>query len=120
MTMFNWNNTSKNNPGFIQDIILRAKLIYYLMGDKRISGWLKMLPVGAFVYLISPLDFPLGPIDDAAVIGLASYLFIELCPANVVQEYLQKLGLSNATRRNPKMDEELIIDGEIVETDDKK
>jgi hypothetical protein len=81
---------------------------------------LKLLPIGSLIYLIVPLDVP-GSIDDALVIWLASYFFIELCPPEVVQEHLEAL---NATRKvmdnyketaQPTQGE--IIDGEIVDGD---
>jgi len=113
--------TLSQNGGFFQDVSLRIKLILRLLGDSRISPLLKVLPIGSLVYLLMP-DIAPGPIDDAAVIWLATYLFVELCPPNVVQEHLEAL---NATRKvmdsyqetsQPDMHGE-IIDGEIVESD---
>jgi hypothetical protein len=113
--------TLSQNGGFFQDVSLRIKLILRLLGDSRVSPALKVLPIGSLVYLLMP-DIAPGPIDDAAVIWLATYLFVELCPPNVVQEHLEAL---NATRKvmdsyqetsQPDMHGE-IIDGEIVESD---
>ena len=113
--------TLSQNGGFFQDISLRIKLILRLLGDSRVSPLLKVLPIGSLVYLLMP-DIAPGPIDDAAVIWLATYLFVELCPPHVVQEHLEAL---NATRKvmdsyqetsQPDMHGE-VIDGEIVESD---
>ena len=113
--------TLSQNGGFFQDVSLRIKLILRLLGDSRVSPLLKVLPIGSLVYLLMP-DIAPGPIDDAAVIWLATYLFVELCPPNVVQEHLEAL---NATRKvmdsyqetsQPDMHGE-VIDGEIVESD---
>jgi hypothetical protein len=113
--------TISQNGGFLQDLTLRIKLILRLMGDSRVSPLLKLLPVGSLAYLVIP-DIAIGPIDDAAVIWLATYLFVELCPPAVVQEHLEAL---NATRKvmdnyqetyQPDQPGE-IIDGEIVESD---
>ena len=80
---------------------------------------LKVLPIGSLVYLVMP-DIAPGPIDDAALIWLATYLFVELCPPDVVQEHLDAL---KATRKvmdsyqetsQPEAQGE-IIDGEIVD-----
>jgi uncharacterized membrane protein YkvA (DUF1232 family) len=110
------------NGGFIQDLTLRFKLILRLLGDSRVSPLLKLLPIGSLVYLVVPLDVLIGPIDDAAVIWLATYLFVELCPPEVVQEHLDAL---NATRNVMDSYQETsqsgmhddVIDGEIVESD---
>ncbi|MBA4420585.1 MAG: hypothetical protein C0391_05510 [Anaerolinea sp.] len=120
MTKIPVNNMVPSNPGFLQDLILRAKLIYRLMRDKRVSPLLKVLPIGAILYLIIPLDVAIGPFDDAAVLGLASYLFVELCPDAVVQEHSRALRLSNKTMKDAKIDEELVIDGEFVESNEEK
>lgn len=109
------------NGGFFQDLTLRLKLIMRLLGDGRVNPLLKLLPIGSLVYLIVP-DIAPGPIDDAAVIWLATYLFVELCPPNVVQEHLDGL---KATRKvmdsyqeTSQPDEQgEVIDGEIIDGD---
>ncbi len=109
------------NRGFFQDLTLRIKLILRLLGDGRVNPLLKLLPIGSLIYLVVP-DIVPGPIDDAAVIWLATYLFVELCPPNVVQEHLEAL---NATRKVMDSYQEtsqdagqgIVIDGEIVEDD---
>ena len=76
--------------GVINDLTLRIKLILRLMGDPRVSPFLKILPIGSLIYLIFP-DLVPGPLDDAIVIWLGSYLFVELCPQQVVQEHMTAL-----------------------------
>ena len=105
--------------GIFQELSLRIKLILKLLGDKRVNPLLKILPVGSLIYLVMP-DIAPGPIDDAALIWLATYLFVELCPPGVVQEHLETL---KATRKVMDSYEETsqaggqgeIIDGEIVD-----
>lgn len=91
---------SIQNPqsGFFQDLILQAKLILRLMGDREVPFLLKLLPVGALIYLVSPVDlFPgltlpvIGVLDDAAVIWLGFTLFVSLCPDHVVQRHREAL-----------------------------
>ena len=74
----------------LEDVTLRIKLILRLMGDSRVSIFLKVLPVVSLVYLVFP-DLVLGPIDDMAIIWLGAYLFVELCPPEVVQEHINAL-----------------------------
>jgi len=74
-------------PGWLKGISNHAKLIARLMGDRRVNPVLKLLPIGALVYLVVPTDvMPLLPFDDAAVIWAGTALFVELCPADVVAE----------------------------------
>lgn len=83
---------------FLQDLILQFKLILRLMGDRRVNFFLKLLPVAALVYLVSPVDFfpalvlPLiGALDDAAIVWIGVSLFTALCPEDVVREHMNAL-----------------------------
>jgi uncharacterized membrane protein YkvA (DUF1232 family) len=78
------------SSGFITELVLRIKLIWRLMMDKRVNLFLKALPVFSVIYLINPIDLP-TPLDDAAIIGLGFTLFIALCPQYIVQEHLNNL-----------------------------
>jgi uncharacterized membrane protein YkvA (DUF1232 family) len=83
--------------GMVRDFLNRLKLILKLMGDRRVSPWVKLVPIGALAYLISPIDLIMGipgidALDDAAVLWIGSTLFVELCPPEVVREHMQELG----------------------------
>jgi len=83
--------------GMTRDFVDRLKLILKLMGDSRVSPWVKLIPIGAIAYLISPIDIIMGipgiaALDDAAILWIGSNLFVELCPPDVVQEHRQNLG----------------------------
>ena len=89
---------SSQNSGIFQDLILRIKLILRLIGDKRINFLLKLLPIGAIIYVVSPVDLipglalpVIGALDDAAVLWLGTTLFVSLCPDEVVQEHMNAL-----------------------------
>ena len=85
---------NNQNKGFYQELILRLKLILRLMGDRRVNFILKLLPVAAAIYIISPVDLipgavipVIGALDDALVFWLGTTLFVSLCPDEVVQEH---------------------------------
>ncbi len=110
--------------GFFNDITLRIKLLLRLVGDGRVNPLLKLLPIGSLVYLVVP-DIAPGPIDDAAVIWLATYLFVELCPPAVVQEHLEALKATRLVMDSYKETSQPgtsgeIIDGEIVDGENKE
>lgn len=74
--------------GGIIDLTTRnLRLIWRLLMDKRVNPLLKLLPVGALVYFVAPDFLPLNPIDDAVLLWLGSYLFLELCPPELVEEH---------------------------------
>lgn len=105
--------------GFLNGITKRVKLIGRLMVDRRVNPLLKLLPIGALIYLIVPTDLmPLLPFDDAAVLWLGAYLFIEMCPQAIVQEHMCAIEAESSL----KMDETPVqttpgevIDGEFRE-----
>lgn len=90
------------NPqgGVVRNVLNQLKLIFRLMGDSRVNLFAKIVPLGAFAYLLFPFDavsLPIiGVVDDAALIWLSSYIFTELCPPEVVAEHVKALA-GNAT-----------------------
>ncbi|MGA9531916.1 MAG: hypothetical protein WBR18_04300 [Anaerolineales bacterium] len=82
----------------------RVKLIVRLLKDSRVSPLVKLLPLGSLIYLLVP-DLAPGPLDDAAIIWIGSYLFVELCPPEIVQEHMDEL--------------EAVIDGEWRDLDER-
>jgi uncharacterized membrane protein YkvA (DUF1232 family) len=108
--------------GFIQNLLMQVKLILRLMGDKRVNFLLKLLPVGALIYLISPIDLlpgavlpVVGALDDAAVVWLGATLFVTLCPDEIVQEHmnaLKKVVSGNWRDATPQNETDEVIDAE--------
>jgi uncharacterized membrane protein YkvA (DUF1232 family) len=91
-------NLSPQNQGFFNGLFTQLRLIWRLMRDKRVNKFAKLIPIAAFIYLISPFDFipaialpVIGVLDDAAIVWLASSAFIALCPDDVVEEHRNAL-----------------------------
>lgn len=101
--------------GVVRNILNQLKLIFRLMGDRRVSFFAKLIPIGTFVYLVSPIDavsLPvIGVVDDAALLWLGSYIFTELCPPEVVEEHMKSL----AGNMSPKDVNDDVVDGETSE-----
>jgi hypothetical protein len=76
--------------GVFFDLVTRLKLIVRLLADRRVSPFIKIIPIGSMFYFIFP-DLAPGPIDDAAIIWLGAYVFVELCPPDVVEEHMAAL-----------------------------
>jgi len=97
-------------PGFVSDIILKVRLTINLLKDKRISPLFKLIPALCLVYLIVPLDFLFGPVDDAVIIYLGMDWFISLCPVDIVNEYTEQI------KGNPDKKEQVdIVEAEFKE-----
>lgn len=106
--------------GVIHETMNHLKLIFRLMGDSRVSVFAKIIPLGALLYLVSPVDaifaIPIvSGLDDAAILWLSSYVFTELCPPDVVQEH-QKALLSNLDSSSTNDD---VVDAEATDISDK-
>jgi uncharacterized membrane protein YkvA (DUF1232 family) len=113
--------TVSPQSGMIHGLVVRAKLVLRLLADARVSPWAKLIPIGALIYVISPVDLIMGipgldAIDDAAVVGLGYYFFIEMCPPAVVQEHLHAL----EGESNPKTAEDDVIDAEAKDVTEKQ
>ena len=86
-----------DNANELRGLKNQIKLILRLMGDQRVNPVLKFLPVVSVLYLVFP-DFLPGPFDDAVIIGLGLYTFVELCPNDVVDEHRAALAAENQRR----------------------
>jgi hypothetical protein len=79
-------NITPPNGGVFQSFTDRIRLILRLMADARVNPLVKLLPLGAMLYLLVP-DLAPGPLDDALILWLGSTVFVELCPLPVVAEH---------------------------------
>jgi uncharacterized membrane protein YkvA (DUF1232 family) len=110
------------NSGFFQDLIFRLKLILRLMNDPRINFFLKLMPIAAAIYVISPVDLIpgaiipiIGALDDAVVVWLGTTLFVSLCPDDVVQEHTNALHkVVDSAWRDAPQEKEV---GEIIDAE---
>ncbi len=98
-------------------VINQVRLILRLLGDKRVNFFFKLIPIAALGYLIFPFDGDLvlpviGLVDDAMVLWLGSYAFIEICPPDVVDEHRKAL----AGEPRPFAKENDVVEAEVLET----
>ncbi len=75
-----------SGSGLFDQIGLRLRLIVRLLKDRRVHPLLKLMPLGSIIYMLVP-DLAPGPLDDAAILWIGTYLFVELCPPEVVEEH---------------------------------
>ena len=107
--------------GVFRNLINRTKLIWRLLADNRVSPWLKLIPVGALIYWISPVDLIMGipgldAIDDITVLYFGSTLFVELCPPNIVKEHMKAL----AGNMEVADGQDEVVDAEATDVSDKQ
>ena len=108
-----------NNRNVFSALADEIRLVIRLMMDGRVNPLLKLLPIATVVYFFIP-DLILGPIDDALVMGVGTYLFIELCPPYIVEEHraaLRDINTpgDNIPKQQTRKDEIPIYEDEIIE-----
>lgn len=88
----------QDTAGFLGGLVRQARLGWRLMKDGRVPGWVKLIPFGALLYFLSPIDLipdwvvpGLGEVDDIVVILLALKMFVNFSPDGVVAEHLDAL-----------------------------
>ncbi len=108
--------------GMVRDFWLRFRLILRLIRDPRVHWWLKILPIAGVAYIFSPigvisdLTLPIiGELDEVAVLWLTNFVFIELCPPEVVNEHAKALG---SGKRGSEEDD--VVDAETIEIKDRR
>ena len=115
--MSNGRNIIRNpGGGFFDGLADHARLVWRLVTDERVGPFLKLIPVGSLVYLIIPFDVP-GPLDDAAILWLGTYLFIEMCPPEVVAEHREAIANMVSANVRDVGEIELPAEEDIIDAD---
>ena len=93
------------------------KLFLRLLLDRRVSFLLKLIPLGALVYALSPLDWIIPVIDDLVIAWLAVYLFMEFCPPEIVAEHRKAIESVLVGQWRDAADEPFNSEEEIIEAE---
>lgn len=90
--------TSPRNAGTIMRDLQR---IWQLLRDPSVPGWKWLLPIGAIVYWLSPVDLiPLLPFDDIAVVILAISMLLQMASRNEQATSANPQGKPGSTATN--------------------
>ena len=92
-------------------MIKQLQLIIRLLRDKRISPFIKLLPLLSLLYLIWSPDLMLGPIDDTVAIALFIQFFMSLVPDEIIDE----LRMDQEAEENAIVEKDDFIEGEFWE-----
>ncbi len=80
-----------------EDAIFQLRLTWRLLFDERVPVSAKLIPLGAVLYIISPIDIipdfliALGLLDDIGVFLMALRMFQQAAPADIVEEHRRQL-----------------------------
>ena len=90
------------------------RIVGRLLLDGRVPLGLKLIPLAAIVYLLSPIDLIpdflgiRGRLDDLVALLLAPLLFLGLAPRKVVAEQAERV---NERRQSRKQRHKRVIEG---------
>lgn len=109
-------------PGFIRSagllftVLSRVRLATRLVREPRVPLLIKMLPLAAGLYVLSPIDFApdflplLGQLDDLTLVVVAIGTFLRLCPPQPVAFHQE--AIARGRKYSPMPATEVVIDAE--------
>ena len=121
MLRFLWPLLMMFGPQLLPRIVRFGRALYRLHRDRRVPLLLKTLVPLAVIYGISPIDlvrdripYGLGRYDDLIILGLAVFLFWNLCPRALVREHMGEPPPPRPEERDP----DSVVDGQARPADD--
>lgn len=85
------------DPSFLGELWQQIRLVYYLIRDREVPIYLKILPFLGIAYALFPIDLitdvipVLGQLDDLTILIIGAKVFIEMAPAQVVAKYMAQM-----------------------------
>lgn len=107
-------------PSMLRTLLSHARLSVRLLRDPSVPFFAKLLPLGAVLYLIFPIDWMpdfipvLGQLDDIGVLLLALESFLKLCPGSIVAHHQAAMAAGRQFSRAPSSP---APDGEVFDAE---
>lgn len=99
LSQFRLRNPLTERFNMFQGLWRRIRLAWRLVRDPRVKLYVKAIPVGILIYIISPVDLMpvfvtglIGVVDDVILLTLGLDLFFRLVPDDVLLEHARALG----------------------------
>lgn len=83
--------------GFLGELWQQIRLVFYLIKDREVPIYLKVLPFIGVLYTLFPIDIVadfvpvLGQLDDLTILLIGAKVFIEMAPPQVVARYVAQM-----------------------------
>jgi hypothetical protein len=84
--IMNKNMGKGSSSSAVLDIFDRPRMMWAMFIDGRVSAFYKLIPIGAFLWILLP-DFVPGGLDDLVVAYFGPQFFLELCRKRYPQIY---------------------------------
>ncbi len=102
----------QKQTGLTRSMWQHLRLVVKMFASRDVPLFLKLIPVAAVIYIISPLDFVpdvipvMGQLDDIGIFLLGMKMFIDLSPQNVVDDIMNGIRFDDGelvlTEKNPE------------------
>ncbi|MBP9501710.1 MAG: DUF1232 domain-containing protein [Candidatus Promineofilum sp.] len=85
------------DTSFLQEVWQQIRLVFYLIKDREVPIYLKVVPFIGILYALFPLDIiadvvpVLGQLDDITLLLIGAKVFIEMAPPQVVARYMAQM-----------------------------
>ena len=96
------------------------RMFIRLMADRRVPLWVKLVPLAAVVYIVSPVDLRpdfipiLGQLDDLLITILLLVLFVALVPGEARRDAFR----GRTADREDKREDPVTLEGRMRHLDD--
>lgn len=123
------------DPGFWKEIWEQVRLVWLLLRDNEVPGYMKLLPLAAIAYVIMPVDLisdfipGLGQLDDLTAVLVGAKMFIEMAPQDIVNRHIRAMrmqfnsanldDLDGIDPSDKEIDASIVIEGDFESVDDK-
>jgi uncharacterized membrane protein YkvA (DUF1232 family) len=103
-------------PSLFRTLFTHARLAFRLLREPRVATLMKVVPLLAVAYVLSPLDFIpdvipfVGEVDDLGIVLLAIEGFLRLCPDDALT--FHRKAIEEGRRYSPMGDGDRVIDAE--------
>lgn len=120
-------STEVKDPGFWRELWQQARLVYYLMLDREVPIYLKIVPFLALGYFLLPFDFLpdvapiLGQVDDVTMMIIGAKVFIDLAPPQIVARHMRRIRERDGylvTDESAETADPDVIEGIVIEQKD--
>jgi uncharacterized membrane protein YkvA (DUF1232 family) len=116
----------KTDLNFWQEFWSQLRLVWFLFWDREVPLYLKLLPLLAVIYALSPIDLipdvilGLGQLDDLTMLLVGGKVFIELAPPQIVARHLKLMhGSKEELAAADAENDPEIVDSIVIRPDDK-
>nr|MBC7245284.1 DUF1232 domain-containing protein [Chloroflexota bacterium] len=91
------NTSSEGGINWLLELLRNLRLAWRLLWDPLVPTWLKLIPVGAILYVLFVGDLVpdiipgLGQLDDLGVLALSIKLLLSLCPQEILERHQRQM-----------------------------